>query len=298
MGWKEKTLKAIQNFPQVDSLSQTVQEFVRKAYRSAGIPGSLLADFLHGTWLGHPLHSVLTDAAIGSYTSVVVLDSLEVMTGKKAFGEGADVALQVGVASGLGAAAAGITDWQHANPSPRKIGLVHALLNASSLALYAASLGARSRRNRSLGWGLAYTGFGLSMAAAWLGGELAYREKMGVNHAPLGGFPERYTPVMELDSLAEGKLTRVEVNDLPVLLLRRGQAIYAIAETCSHMGGPLSEGSLEEGDIVVCPWHGSRYALEDGSLKGGPSVYSQPCLETRVVKGSVQVRRPPQALGQ
>jgi nitrite reductase/ring-hydroxylating ferredoxin subunit len=76
---------------------------------------------------------------------------------------------------------------------------------------------------------------------------------------------------------------------MPVLLVRKGQRIYAIAETCSHLGGPLSEGTLE--DLSVrCPWHGSRFSLEDGRVLEGPSVHVQPILDVRVRDGRVEVR--------
>ena len=64
---------------------------------------------------------------------------------------------------------------------------------------------------------------------------------------------------------------------------------HIFAESCAHLGGPLSEGELQE-DSVVCPWHGSSFALEDGRVQDGPSAYSQPCLQTRVRKGQIEVR--------
>jgi nitrite reductase/ring-hydroxylating ferredoxin subunit len=76
---------------------------------------------------------------------------------------------------------------------------------------------------------------------------------------------------------------------MPVLLLRRGERIYAIAETCAHLGGPLAEGTLD-GLSVICPWHGSRVALEDGRVLDGPSTFPQPCFETRVHHGQIEVR--------
>jgi nitrite reductase/ring-hydroxylating ferredoxin subunit len=74
------------------------------------------------------------------------------------------------------------------------------------------------------------------------------------------------------------------------LLVRRNNRIYAIAETCAHLGGPLSEGKLE-GATVRCPWHGSRFSLEDGQVLEGPSVHAQPVLEIRLRDGQIEVRR-------
>jgi nitrite reductase/ring-hydroxylating ferredoxin subunit len=76
---------------------------------------------------------------------------------------------------------------------------------------------------------------------------------------------------------------------VPVLLVRRGGEIHALAHTCSHLGGPLSKGKLE-GEIVQCPWHGSRFSIKDGSVVDGPATFPQPCFETRVRDGQIEVR--------
>jgi nitrite reductase/ring-hydroxylating ferredoxin subunit len=64
-----------------------------------------------------------------------------------------------------------------------------------------------------------------------------------------------------------------------------------MAETCSHFSGPLSEGKLD-GDSIVCPYHASRFALEDGRVLNGPAVHPQPCLEVRARNGQIEVRKP------
>jgi nitrite reductase/ring-hydroxylating ferredoxin subunit len=58
-----------------------------------------------------------------------------------------------------------------------------------------------------------------------------------------------------------------------------------------HRGGPLDEGELSNG-CVSCPWHGSVFVLEDGSVERGPAAYTQPALEARVHDGSIEVRAP------
>lgn len=75
------------------------------------------------------------------------------------------------------------------------------------------------------------------------------------------------------------------------MLVRRGDRIFAMAETCSHFSGPLSEGKLV-GNSIVCPWHASRFALEDGRVLDGPAVHPQPCLQVRVQNGQIEIRKP------
>ena len=79
-------------------------------------------------------------------------------------------------------------------------------------------------------------------------------------------------------------------DGVPILLVRRGEQIFAVAETCSHLGGPLAEGKLD-GTSVQCPWHQYRFALQDGRVLDGPAVHPLPCMETRVNNGQVEIRR-------
>src|SRR5215831_12842292 len=101
--------------------------------------------------------------------------------------------------------------------------------------------------------------------------------------------PWEFVPVMAEGELPENELRRVEVGRVPVLLVRRQGRIFALAETCSHLSGPLAEGRLE-GDSVVCPWHGSRFALGDGRVLNGPATHPQPCFAARVRDGRIEVR--------
>ncbi len=83
-------------------------------------------------------------------------------------------------------------------------------------------------------------------------------------------------------------MTRVVVQGYPVLLSRRGDEAFAISAVCAHQGGPLEQGAFE-GDVVTCPWHGSRFCVRDGALVNGPSAYPQPAFRTRVADGRVRI---------
>ena len=109
-----------------------------------------------------------------------------------------------------------------------------------------------------------------------------------MNHAP-GELPERFVSIMAESGLRESKLYKAEANGIPLLVVKRGGRIHVLAEKCSHLGGPLSEGELD-GDTVTCPWHGSQFDLRDGSVINGPATYTQPCLEVRLRKGQIEVR--------
>jgi nitrite reductase/ring-hydroxylating ferredoxin subunit/uncharacterized membrane protein len=275
----------------LEPIADRLQPTVTAALDPGGALGPKVGKFLHGTWLGHPLHVVLTDVPIGSWTAAAVLDALEEKTGSRAVGRGADIAIRVGLVGAAAAAITGLADWSKiGGGQPRRIGLAHGLLNTIAAACYVTSLCLRRNRSRSAGRRLAWCGLIVSSAAAYLGGHLVYKEKIGVDHTAGYSPPEDFVSVLAEAELAENQLRRVNANGMPVLLVRRGQRIYAIAETCAHLGGPLSEGKLEDA-TVRCPWHGSRFALEDGRAVEGPSVHAQPVLEVRVHNGQIEVRR-------
>jgi nitrite reductase/ring-hydroxylating ferredoxin subunit len=125
---------------------------------------------------------------------------------------------------------------------------------------------------------------------AYLGGHLVYNERIGVNHAP-EELPDKFVPVMKESELPENKMCKADADGIPIFVVRRGGRIFALAEKCSHLGGPLAEGELD-GETVTCPWHGSKFSIEDGSVLVGPATYAQPCFEVRVRDGQIEVRAP------
>ena len=99
---------------------------------------------------------------------------------------------------------------------------------------------------------------------------------------------------MSEDELTGTELHRVEAGGAAVLVTRSISGdVCAIAATCSHLGGPLDQGT-REGDTVICPWHRSRFDLRTGDVVHGPAVFPQPAYEARILAGRVEVReRPP-----
>lgn len=285
----ETAIEIIDKQDWMEPLANTIQAAIDGAFKSGGEAGQKVANFLHGTWLGHPLHSVLTDVPIGSWTAALVLDAMDEISGREEFGRGADAAVAVGIAGAVGSAVTGLTDWHKIDGQARRIGLTHGLMNATALACYTTSLVLRRRNARQAGRGFSLLGFAISSAAAYLGGHLVYSKQIGVDHTADQKMPDKFIAVLAESELAENTPLRVKAEGTPVLLVRQGGNIYAVAETCSHLGGPLSQGKLE-GETVICPWHGSRFALSDGAVVDGPSTHPQPCFETRVRDGQIEVR--------
>ena len=268
--------------------SEMVQRAIQGIFEAGGSAAQPIADFLHGTWLGHPLHPVLTDVPIGAWTAAVLLDALDIV-GEQDYAPGADAAVALGLAGALGAAVSGLTDWKDLDSRPQRIGLVHGVLNLSATALFSASLFMRRSEARAAGRATALAGYLVAAAAAYLGGDMVYRDQAGVSHTSPVWKTLKYAPVLPEDELTEGDLRRVEVGERRIVLARQNGRIYAMEERCSHLGGPLADGQLEDG-CIQCPWHGSRFALEDGHPVDGPATIAQPCFETRVRNGQIEVR--------
>jgi nitrite reductase/ring-hydroxylating ferredoxin subunit/uncharacterized membrane protein len=285
----ESVMDLISRQAWLEQTSGVLQPAVKNAFKAGGPTGQRIKNALHGKWLGHPLHPAITDIPIGAWTTALVFDIIDTINGREDYSSAADAAIAVGLVGAVGSAVSGITDWSETNGRARKIGITHGLLNLSATLLYATSLVMRRNSKPRGRLGLAMLGFATSYAAAYLGGHLVYGEQIGVDHAAAQAPPHEFVPVLAEAELPENELRRVEAKGVPVLLVRRNGTIYALAETCSHMGGPLSEGRLE-GDSVRCPWHGSRFSLEDGRVLDSPATFPQPRFETRVNNGQIEVR--------
>lgn len=285
----EALIKVVEQQQALDQLSEQIQPLVQNAFKSAGPAGRELKNMLHGTWLGHPLHPALTDVPLGAWTAALALDAMESISGRRELGAGADAAIAIGLAGAAGAAVTGLTDWSETDGRARKVGLLHGLLNVGATALYTTSLVLRRKQKRSAGIGFAMLGFAVSSASAYLGGHLVFGEQIGVNHAAAQEMPKEFVPVLADGELREGEMKRADAGGVPVLLVRCEGEVCALAHTCSHLGGPLSEGKLE-GDVVQCPWHGSRFNVRDGSVIDGPATFPQPRFESRVREDQIEVR--------
>jgi nitrite reductase/ring-hydroxylating ferredoxin subunit/uncharacterized membrane protein len=281
------TLSPEQN-QQLEQWGRVVQDWIKAAFSQGGPAGQRVKNWLNGVWLGHPLHPALTDAAIGAWSTGMLLD----LVGARSQ---ADAAMTVGVLSAIPTALSGAADYVDAGDEPRKVGLVHAALNTLGLTLMVGSLFARRANKRGLGIALSTTGFSLATVSAWFGGELVYKMGTGVSHIAFEPPVPDFEVVARADSLQDGKLSAAEVNvdgnKVSVALLKRGSSVLAISGTCPHWGGPLAEGKLVDGDTVQCPWHASQFDMRDGSVKQGPAASPVHVFEARIRDGNVEVRR-------
>jgi hypothetical protein len=115
-------VEAIERQDFLDHASEMIQPAVTNVFKAAGSSGQEIKNFLHGTWLGHPLHPPLTDVPMGAWTAALALDALEALSRRRGLGRGADIAIAVGLARAVGAAVTGLTDWSATDVARAKWG--------------------------------------------------------------------------------------------------------------------------------------------------------------------------------
>jgi uncharacterized membrane protein len=158
------------------------QRAIRAVLGGDGPEGERLRDLLHGTWLHEPLHAIMTDVPVGSWTAAVIFDAIGAAAGNKTMDKAADALVILGLLGAGGAAITGMNDWAEIkDAAPRKIGAVHGLLNVAATGLFGGSWWARrNRRTRATARALAVLGFVVVSASAHLGGNLVYEHGIGV----------------------------------------------------------------------------------------------------------------------
>jgi uncharacterized membrane protein len=130
---------------------------------------------LRGEQLGHALHPLLTDFPLGAWMCTSLLD---VFGGRRARGA-ATALLGFGLAGAVPTVLAGLVEWQATTGAARRVGLVHAVVNGSALALYTSSLRARLSDRHARGVMLGVAGGAVATVGGYLGGHLSLVLKVG-----------------------------------------------------------------------------------------------------------------------
>ena len=178
-------------------VEERLQKSLDKALYANGRPSAQkIRNFLNGTWLGEPLHVVLTDVPIGAWTAAIIFDALDLIRNRREFSLAADTSLAIGLLGAAGAAVTGITDWSDVDPPARRLGLIHGLLNVGVTALFTTSLILRKRKLRTGGRVSAVLGYALLSLSAHLGGKMVYEQRVGVDRTAGEVFPKDFVAVL------------------------------------------------------------------------------------------------------
>lgn len=248
-----------------------------------------IKDLLNGKWLGHPVHSAATDLPIGALTVAIVLEFLGLWTA-------ADIALVVAALAISASIATGLADYTDVDGTARMRATVHATVMLISQALFVISLLIRSGNppDRTVATLLVLLGFGLISLGAAIGGDLVFLIGTHVNRHAWRAAGANWMPLDlgDLGDIPQGGPTKAKAGANTLILIRTDDTVLALHETCAHAGGPLSQGTIVDG-CIQCPWHGSRFQLDDGHVRRGPAMYDQPAYEVRRADAAWEVRRRP-----
>ncbi|MCW2538362.1 MAG: hypothetical protein JWN95_87 [Frankiales bacterium] len=293
----DRLIARVENSDRFDRIADAAADLAAKplAFRP-------LRNVLSGTAGGHPLHPAMVLAPMGSWLAASYLDVLGGKT-DSANSVAAQRLIAAGLVTAAPAALTGASDWSYTTGAERRVGFAHAVGNWLAIGLYAGSWSARRQGHLTTGKYLAAGGAALLGVTGWLGGHLAYARGVGVDTTAFQVAPDEWTEVIgagdgnsvvNIADLVLDQPTLVHADGVPVMVVLIGGAderqLLALADRCTHRGGPLHEGSYEDG-CIVCPWHESRFRVSDGQVLTGPATRSQPTYEARARYGAVQVRR-------
>jgi nitrite reductase/ring-hydroxylating ferredoxin subunit/uncharacterized membrane protein len=244
-----------------------------------------LRSFFHGTWLGHPLHPLLTDVPVGGLTIALILDLLGIY-------DGANWATLLGFGGLILAAIAGFVDLDETDGKTRQYAGVHASLMLVAMAFYLFSLAVRFGYTPGTPYHATLTaalGYLFIVMGAYIGGDLVFTfGNMVDRHAWRSGGTN--WAALDVADVPERQPTKAKAGAQTLVLVRVGERISALHDVCAHAGCSLSEGKIV-GDPIQCPCHGSRFRIADGSVVVGPATYDQPAFEVRRAEGKLEARR-------
>ncbi|MBI1807898.1 MAG: non-heme iron oxygenase ferredoxin subunit [Ignavibacteria bacterium] len=92
-------------------------------------------------------------------------------------------------------------------------------------------------------------------------------------------------------SLEGIQVMKVEAGGQKIALFNVGGTCYAIGDTCTHRGGPLSEGTLE-GTTVTCPWHRGKFDVTSGKVLAPPPRTDVPCFHVSIDGDDINIEIP------
>jgi nitrite reductase/ring-hydroxylating ferredoxin subunit/uncharacterized membrane protein len=233
----------------------------------------------------HPLHQILVGFPIAFFAGTLFFDVLALILSNP-YMEKASFYLNIGgIATGLLAAVPGIIDYRYTIPpksSAKKRAVKHGLINALALILFILALILKKEPmgNKVVIICIETIGTVCLAIAGWLGGTLVVRNQIGIDirYADAGKWKEVYIntdqkiiPVAAVDELKINQMKLIHLNGKRIVIAKGDDNnYYAFDDHCSHRGGSLAGGSLIC-NTVQCPWHGSQFHIQSGSVTSGPA---------------------------
>jgi nitrite reductase/ring-hydroxylating ferredoxin subunit/uncharacterized membrane protein len=235
---------------------------------------------------GHPIHPALIPFPFAFLVGAFAFDAGGVVLDREAFWMTGAYLAVAGVAAALVVAIPGFIDYVFTVPpksSGKSRATKHMLLMLTAVGVFV--LAWVLRRNAqaepaTLQLLLEATGAVLLSIGGWMGGTLAFRNQIGVDHryAKAGKWAEEYVEsdsdgvaiVARSGELEINQMKLVHVNGKRIVLARTADGYVAFDDRCTHRGGSLAGGTMMCG-TVQCPWHGSQFDVSSGAVKAGPA---------------------------
>jgi len=235
---------------------------------------------------GHPIHPALIPFPFAFLVGALAFDAAGALMDRPAFWTTGAYLAPAGVGMALVAAIPGFIDYFFTvppNSSGKTRATKHMLLNLSAVALFVlawALRGDAAARPELLQLLLEATGVGLLTMGGWMGGTLAFRNQIGVDHryARAGKWTEEFVDSGSDGAAIVGRAGELEIDQMKlvhvdgrrIVLGRTAEGYVAFDDSCTHRGGSLAGGTMMCGR-VQCPWHGSQFDAASGEVKAGPA---------------------------
>jgi nitrite reductase/ring-hydroxylating ferredoxin subunit/uncharacterized membrane protein len=258
----------------------------------------------------HPIHPMLVSLPIGLWIGGFVFDLLAFAGVEPRLASAGFYCAIAGCVGAVLAAVPGVIDLFGAVPprsSARSRGYIHGGLNTLALLVFIAVAWHRGSAYEApdhISLLLSASGGVMIGISGWLGGTLVYRNQIGVDHRYANStklkersFDDFSRPVCNQSELSEGQLMLVKIGQERVAVGKCSDGVFAFADSCTHKGGPLSDGVLI-GCTVQCPWHGSQFDCRTGRVVAGPAEDQIKTFSVEIRNGEVYVGDPQKKKGE
>jgi nitrite reductase/ring-hydroxylating ferredoxin subunit/uncharacterized membrane protein len=232
---------------------------------------------------GHPLHPALIPFPFAFLTGAFVFDALGWMFSRPSWWTTGSHLAAAGVLSALVAAIPGAIDYVYSVPrksSGKQRATAHMVINLSAVAAMAIAWLTRPAAPGTLPvLALEFIAVTLLLYGSSMGGVLVTRNQISVDHryADAGKWKETTidgassrTAVATADELKPNQMKLLHIGSRRIVLGRTEHGYVAFDDRCTHRGGPLADGVMICG-TVQCPWHGSQFDVQSGTVKAGPA---------------------------
>ncbi len=98
-----------------------------------------------------------------------------------------------------------------------------------------------------------------------------------------------FVKVAKQSELPEGGKLSCEVADRYIVLVRKDGTVYCIDDVCTHDGGPLGDGDLDD-HCLVCPRHGAKFDIRTGAAVCMPATEATAAYPVKIEGDDIYIQ--------